>query len=210
MVTVLVSEYVLDTFGYVLYKHGLLMHTLTKNELPEEQRGAFNTTCTNVACFGLLVPRAAAVYPGASVEVEILASSYPTVSISTDGIHVNCSGVINFYARLVNGSLAPMFKTRLSVTTSLTASLNGTYLRAVVVDLSPMIEVTESDIGHISDPLLNAAFVLISNLFLIPKLNAIGAKGIPIPNVKDVRFTSTRLELADHCVRIAADVEYSP
>lgn len=210
MVTVWVSEYILNTVGYVLYKRGILVYNLTKNELPESIRGVLNTSCTNVACFGFLVPQAATVYPDASVEVQMFVSSYPTASISVGGFHGNFSGQINFYVRLANGSLEPMFKTRLSVTVSLTASLNGTSLRATIVDVSSTVEVTESEIGEISDPLLNGAFTLISNFFIIPKLNAIGEKGIPIPSVSDVHFTNTRLELADHCMRISADVEYSP
>lgn len=210
MVTIWASDYILNTVGYVLYKRGILKHNLTKNELPVEERGVLNTTCKSLMCFGFLVPQAATVYPNATVELEMLASSYPTASISAAGFHGNFAGVINFSARLANGSLAPMFKTKLSVATSLTASLSNMVLKATITDLSSKIEVTDSKIGKIPDAVLNAAFNLISKIFVIPKLNAIGEKGISIPSMKNVNFTNTKLAMDNHCVRITTDVQYSP
>lgn len=210
MVTIWASDYILNTVGYVLYKRGIFRYNLTKNELPVDERGVLNTTCTSLMCFGFLVPRAATVYPNASVELEMIASSYPTASISAAGFRGNFAGVINFSARLANGSLAPMFKTKVSVTISLAVSLNNTVLKATITDLSSTIEVTDSKIGKIPDFVLNAAFNLVSKIFIVPKLNAIGEKGISIPSIKDVRFTNTKLAMDNHCVHITTDVQYSP
>lgn len=140
----------------------------------------------------------------------MFASSYPTATISTTDIQGNFAGIIAYRARLTNGSLVPMFRTKVSVVVNLEVSLNDMVLRGNLTKLSPTIQVVETQIGPIPDFILNAVFNLAAKLFIIPKLNTIGQKGIPIPAIKDVQFTNTKLENDNHCLRISTDVKYSP
>jgi lipopolysaccharide-binding protein len=210
MLTILVSDYILKTMGYVLYKHDILKYNLTKNDLPPDERGFLNTTCTSVACFGFLIPQAGKAFPNASAELEMFASSYPTATISSTDIQGNFAGIIAYRARLSNGSLVPMFRTKVSAVVNLDVTLNNMVLRGNLTKLTPTIQVVETQIGPIPDFILNGVFNLAAKLFIIPGLNAIGQKGIPIPSIKDVQFSNTKLEKDNHCLRISTDVRYSP
>ena len=210
MVTIMVSDYIMKTMGYVLFKHHVLKYNLTKNDLPPDEKGFLNTTCTGIACFGFFIPQAAKAFPNASAELKMFASSYPTATISSTDIQGNLAGIIAYRARLSNGSLVPMFRTKVSVVVNLAVSLSDMVLRGNITKLSPTIHVVETQIGPIPDSILNGVFNLAAKLFILPKLNTIGQMGLPIPVINDVQFTNTKLENDNHCLRISTDVKHSP
>lgn len=208
MVTIWVSDYVLNSMSYVLFKNGILKHTLTKRDMPPEDQGFLNTTCTSFECFGFLIPQAASAYPNASVEMEMAVSSNPIASVSRAGLKGTGLGTVAFRARLSNGSLVPLFKTNVSVAISLTVSLSDMILRGNITEITAVVQVTETQIGQISDQILTTLSNLIAKTVAIPRLNVICQKGIPIPSIKDVRFVNIRLENDNHCLRISTDVKY--
>ena len=210
MVTLWISDYVLNTVGYVLHKHNILHGLVTKNDLPKEQRGYLDTTCTSVMCFGNLVPQVAQSFPNASVEMEMVVTAPPTVEITASDVIGHFAGVITYRARLANGSVADLFKTKLNVGMYLNIYLNNSVIKGKVVKFTSAITVTESHIGPISSLILNAVLKLAANFYIIPKLDMVGERGIPIPVLKNVRFTNTQLHLESHGLRIATDVVYSP
>jgi len=55
MVTFWVSEYVVNTAGYVLHKHGAMKGIFTKNDLPPDEKDFLDTTCPH-QCIGKIVP----------------------------------------------------------------------------------------------------------------------------------------------------------
>lgn len=209
MVNIWVSDYMLNSMSYVLFKNGILKHTLTKKDLPPEDQGVLNTTCTSLRCFGNLVPQAATAYPNASVEMEMAVSSYPIASMSKSGLNITGFGTVACRARLINGSLVPLFRANVSAAILLTASLSGDMiLRGNITEITSVIHVTETQIGRISDEILTTVSNQIANTIAIPRLNVICQKGIPIPSIKDVRFVNIRMDNDDHCFHISTDVKY--
>lgn len=208
MVTIWVSDYVLSTIGYVLYNGGVLKRHLTKEDLPREEEGLLNTTCTSYKCFGNLVPSAGNMYPNATAEFEVVATSSPTATVTAAGVQGNVAGTVACSARLSNGSLVPMFKANMTVVLDLQVSLNKMVLRGNITRLSSVINVTESKIGELSSEVLTLLFNMATKAVILPELNAVGQKGIPVPGFKNVQFVNTRLDNLNRCVRIATDVRY--
>ena len=78
MVTFWVSSYFLNSASYVIQKHSILRHTLTKRDLPEKSRDLLNTTCSFLSgCTGAYVPAVGKQFPNASIELEMFSSSAP-------------------------------------------------------------------------------------------------------------------------------------
>lgn len=208
MVTIWISDYVLSTIGYVLYNGGVLKRHLTNEDLPLKERGLLNTTCTSYECFGMLVPSAGKIYPNATAEFDAVATSFPTATVTAAGVEGTFAGTVACSARLSNGSLVPMFKANMTAVLDLQVSLNKMILRGNITRLSSVIKVTESKIGELSSQVLTMLFNIATKAVILPELNAVGQKGIPVPGFRNVQFVNTRLEYLNRCVRIATDVRY--
>jgi hypothetical protein len=210
MVTIWASDYVLNTVGHVLFKHNILHHVLTKQDLPDSGKDYLNTTCSGFACFGGIIPQVGKTFPNASVEIEMMVTTPPTTDIFTTGIFGNFAGDLIYRARYGNGSVDDMFTTNMTVKIALNVSLENLVLKGKVDKLTYAISVIDSKVGPLSGGLLKLLFDFIVKAFLIPSLNKVGEKGIPIPNVDDVRFTNAKLNLETSALRIETDVAYVP
>jgi lipopolysaccharide-binding protein len=116
MVTFWISNYVLNTAGYALHKHGALRLTVTKANLPPGDKNLLDLTCcAKCKCIGKMIPEAGKLYPDASVEVELSTILSPTVLIGTSNISATFIGTAILRARLTNSSLVYLLKAKVSM-----------------------------------------------------------------------------------------------
>jgi len=210
MATFWASSYVLNTAGYVLQKRGVLRYNLTKKDLPEQYRDRLNTTCGFLSgCIGALVPAVGKMFPNASVEVEMFSSASPMAGIAPQNLTGSFAGVLVLRARLSNSSLVHLFGMNVTAKMTVVPRLNGTALKASILSMDETLAVIDSSVGPISTTLLGLAFGVAKKSFIIPKLNEVGERGLPLPAVEHVRFTNTKLQLEQDCVRVSTDVTYS-
>lgn len=211
MATFWVSDYVLNTAGYVLHQRNILSYNLTQKDLPEDQKSFLNTTCCAACkCIGKLLPQVAQSYPEASVEAWMSTSEPPTINIDPKNIFGNFTGTIILSARLSNGSLAHLFKVKITAQIVILPSFDGSTLRASVSSISEVISIVDSSIGPVSADIIKFFFDYAKKAFIISRLNAVGAKGFPIPRIHHVRFPNTELQLMSNCVFLKTDVQYNP
>ena len=211
MATFWASSYVLNTAGYVLQKRGVLRHNVTKKDLPEKFRYRLNTTCSFFSgCIGALVPAVGKKFPNASVELEMLSSAAPIAGIDPQKLTGSFAGVVVFRARLSDGSLAHLFRINVTAKITISPRLDGTVLKANVTSMEDALTVFDSSVGPISTTVLQLAFDVTKDTFIIPKLNEAGEKGVPLPAVKHVQFTNSGIQLENDCVRVFTDVAYKP
>jgi lipopolysaccharide-binding protein len=211
MVAFWASEYMLNTAGYVLQKHGVLAYNLTRNDLPADQRDKLNTTCGLLSgCVGVLIPAIGKAFPNAYVEVQMFATSAPVASISETAIAGAFEGAMILRARLFNGSLASLFTMKIIAKVSVTPRLEGTVIKAKLNSMDETLSVTASSIGEVPTTLLQLFFDIAKKSFIIPKLNETGAKGFPLPAVEHIEFYNVGLQLESQCLRVMTDVRYKP
>jgi lipopolysaccharide-binding protein len=210
MVTFVLSDFVLNTLGYVLHQHGVLKYSFTSKDLPPDQRFYLNTTCCpSCKCIGKFLSAVAEAYPDASVEAMMSTSEPPVVVINPTSVTGSMSGTVSAGARLSNGSLAHVFTLKVSAEISILPTLNGSLLVATVSQISETISVVDSSVGPVSAAVLKFFFDYIKKAFIIPQLNKVGSHGFPIPHVDHVQFTNVGLELMQNCVVVSSDVKYS-
>jgi len=208
MVTIWMSDYVLNTAGYVLYKRDKLRYNLTSTLLPKDRTGFLSTTCPALpTCIGRFLPSVAKLFPNASLELELFADDAPKAVITPEEINGSLSLVLVFRARLSNGSLVYLFRTAVTVFVPITPRLNGTVIQGHIERIKISFKVIDSVVGNIST--LPTIFSGVKQTVL-DMLNEFGQKGFPLPVIKHVELISPGLTLESHALRLTTDIKYSP
>ena len=208
MVTFWASEYVLNTAGFALYRHGVLGGIFTRKDLPAEYRDYLNTTCPPLLCIGSIVPTIGRTFPNATVELEVTTQAAPTVSIDRQRIVGKFLELVILRARLENGSLIHLFNLNVTASLSITPRLNGTTVSATVSSMEAALNVTESSVGPVDIKFLRFLVDIARQKYIMPQLNEILGRGFPLPSIKHVEYVGAGLQLLDGCIIVATDIRY--
>lgn len=210
MLTIWVSDYVLNTIGYALYRQNILRYTLTKRNLPDSFKQFLDITCQRSHCFGTTFPFLSTRYPNASVEAEMTATQAPTATISSREFQVTFSGNISIRIRLVDGSLVNFLTLSVTLKVFGWVSLSGTTLRSNVTRIVPTVSNFWSSVGLLPESAVLLAIYHVGSMLIIPKLNEKGQQGIQLPVLDYIKFKDASLQMQDHCLIVKTNVERSP
>nr|ARV86003.1 bactericidal/permeability-increasing protein 2 [Sinohyriopsis cumingii] len=202
------SDYIFNTMGLVAQQHNVLNYNLTAQDLPPDQRGILNTTCTSAECLGILVPQVGKLYPNSSIELHMFSCISPKMTITPNDISVSCSGKIVFYARQKNNSLPSLFTLMADMQAFLNVSVAMEKIYGKVNDIKLAINVTDSAVGDISSVVLQIIIDQVLKSYLIPTLNDIGQKGFPLPVFDGVSFVNSNLILMQDVILVGTDIQY--
>jgi lipopolysaccharide-binding protein len=109
------SDYVLNTAGYVTHKHDALHHNFTKNDLPPSDTHLLDASCCpRCGCIGKILPPIGDKYPNSTVEIELATTAPPTVNFQPGKATVEIAGLATLRARLINRSLAYVMKLKVT------------------------------------------------------------------------------------------------
>ncbi|CAH1789472.1 unnamed protein product [Owenia fusiformis] len=212
MLYVWASDYVLRTLADTAQTHGILQQKVNPKDFPLEQRGAFNTTCHVGLCIGGVIPELGKKFPNTTVSLGLASKATPNVTITPDGVHLRFQGNIDFSANLPNGVEKHAFSANTSLFLVANASVNTqtNKVTSQIVHQRVKIGVLESAIGNISDAGLQFAVSTILRIFVIPKLNELGGKGMPVPNFGPVKLLNPQLHLLQNAIMVKTDARYVP
>jgi lipopolysaccharide-binding protein len=209
MVTFWISDYVLNTAGYVLHKNNVLAYNLTQQDLPENEKYYLNTTCCfSCQCIGKILPQVAKMFPNESVVAHMSTSQPPTVNITPTKVCGNFTGIITLFVGFSNGTLGHLFTMSIDAKVVIIPRFDGSVLKANVSRIEQNITIINSSIGRVASQTLTFIFNYAKKVFVIPKLNTVGNKGFPIPRTRHVSFTNTDLQFLVNCARLQSDVQY--
>jgi len=208
MLTVFISYYVFNTFGYVLQQHDILSYVVTKDDVPENFQSFFSTDCPSGTCVGTLFPELASNYPNSFIEIDLKTTSSPTLAILVDLITVTFQGEINIGVQQ-SDEVSTLLSLRVTITCSLTAGIRGNYITGAVTKFSPSISVISSTMNDLPEDSLNQLLEVASNAFIVPKLNEVGEKGFAIPSLEHVVLVGPTLAFLEGVIVISTDVRYT-
>nr|UCK81553.1 lipopolysaccharide-binding protein 4 [Arenicola marina] len=210
MISIGLSQYVMDTLGYVTHTHGLLKKHLTAKDLPPDAAGVLNVTCTSGLCIGSVLPQLKKLYPHGVLEMAMASTAYPRLVITPKTIQGVFVAQIGFSVRLPSGELKFVFRADVGANMTLTAAMQGTRITASVSNWTTTVEVKDSQIGPVSgwtlDLVLNEAF----NRFIKPQLDALGKKGLDVPSIDDIDYVNPSLTLMAGALYLETNVKYTP
>lgn len=208
MMTIWMSEYVLNTVGYAIFMRNLLKYNFTKKDLPHNTRSYFNTACSEEEkCLGNMSPEISNNYPNSFLEVEMDVIKAPTINISTSQIQITLSAVVTSRVRLSDISDIEILKVSVVMNALIAVTVNANILKFRITHLMPSVEVISSSVGQLSREDLLSAFDYLSNLVFLPFLNNKLGLGIPIPVPDKIKFINLEMEMLDHCLHITADIK---
>jgi len=199
MVTLVLSDYVTNTLGYVIERYGtqFTSYIMTKQDLPEDSRDFLEISG---------VPDV----PDGSLEFHMRLTDAPRLQ-TTPGIASGIlAGQIGLKVRQTNGSLFDVLLINMKLTVKLTVDLAGNKVVGIVSSIDFAKNVTGAASSMIPSQALDQLITMALDEFIIPKLNDIGAKGFDIPTVSGVTFSSADISIEQGYIAISTDLSYSP
>ncbi|ELT87829.1 hypothetical protein CAPTEDRAFT_224086 [Capitella teleta] len=212
MLTIWLTDYIINTLTYVVHKHGVLNYDLTPNDLDPKDRGVLNTTCSSLICMGNVLPKIVREkFPNSAIAVAMATSKPPTLAISPAGVHVAFEGHMNFSVfPLESNERTLLFSTFTTVDAVLKAELKDKKIVASVETMKPTLKVIDSSIGEIPSDALTGAFQFASDFFVKNKINDVLKEGIALPDIDNVEYVNPSLILMKGAVCLTTDVRYAP
>ncbi|XP_065830579.1 bactericidal permeability-increasing protein-like [Oscarella lobularis] len=209
MMTIWITDYIVNTAGYVYQEAGVLQINITQSMLPSGIPISLNTTS-----FKPLIPELYAKYPNEAMQLFLTSTSAPYINITSGFINVTAPGRLVAYVRVNETTLVNAFTLGLTMHATGHASLrrngsqemvigNATYLRS---DIS----VVASNVGHFEATSLEAAVNLLYQIGVIPLINKYGAAGFAIPSVDGVTFVNPVVAQGEGYIQISTDINYNP
>nr|QNL15278.1 lipopolysaccharide-binding protein-like protein [Littorina littorea] len=204
-----IGKYVPQSFLYAAQQNGFLRYNLTTKDLPPDNRGFLNTTCSSGSCIGNLVPAVGKKYPNTTVELHMLSTSLPAVNMSPGKLEASFAGEIALYANTPSGKKPYLLTLSVSAIFNMSAGIADQLVKGNITGSSFKVAVKESAVGPQSSKRINLLVGLAMKLFIIPKMNTQGEKGFPLPVTGDFKFLNTQLHIMQDALMIGTDLQYT-
>ncbi|XP_071815637.1 bactericidal permeability-increasing protein-like [Apostichopus japonicus] len=207
MVFMWMTDYVANSAGYVLQNTGFFQYNVTQDKVPPSSKISLNTSEFAVE---FLIPQLAKLYPDMMMQLNLNTTQPPLVSITPDKVGATVTGDVAAYVIQPNNTLAYLFT--LEATLKLSAKLgfkqssltwNSSYVSADLRLLRTAIKDFKID-------KLRLKFQLACKMFIIPKINDMGAAGVPVPSFDKYSLQNPELTQGKGFVKIGTDMVYDP
>ncbi|KAK7114266.1 bactericidal permeability-increasing protein-like [Littorina saxatilis] len=205
-----VEKYVPQSFLYAAQQNGYLRYNLTTKDLPPNNRGFLNTTCSGWSqCIGHLLPAVGKKYPNTTVELQMLSTSLPAVNMSPGKLEASFAGEIALYANTPSVKKPYLLTLSVSAIFNMSAGIVDQLVKGNISGSSFKVAVKESAVGPLSSKVMNTMVGLAMKLFIIPEINKQGEKGFPLPVTGDIKFLNTQLHILQDALMIGTDLQYT-
>eukprot|EP01130_Rhizamoeba_saxonica_P001017 TRINITY_DN10891_c0_g1_i1.p1 TRINITY_DN10891_c0_g1~~TRINITY_DN10891_c0_g1_i1.p1 ORF type:complete len:478 (-),score=101.84 TRINITY_DN10891_c0_g1_i1:92-1525(-) len=202
MLQYLMSDYVPNCAGLVLYKQGALEKTITQQDLPADSLIQLNTTF-----FQYIIPNLYKKYPNRAIELKVYAAEPPKVDISKQGLHVKGVAAVN-----VSAVVPPKNQYAFTLDAVLIADLSvsvvkGNLITGDIHTLVCNVTVDHTNIGPIDIvPIISFVINPACNTLIPSFLNTFLNAGIPLPAFDGFQVEDAIIDLNDGYVAIGATI----
>ncbi|CAM6099422.1 unnamed protein product [Calypogeia fissa] len=199
MVTIALSDYVLNSAAYVYYDSGEL--TWDVDNIPGKKY-------LNTASWRYIIPKLYKKYPNEDMILSFAVSSAPTVNITIDGIRANAGADMTIEVK-DGGDIVPVACINLMVSFDAVAALNYANItgQATLDDLT--LALKWSEIGSFPVYLVQATVRTLVQELVLPLINISLKSGFPIPMVAGVEIIDADLRYEDGYLFVCTDIHYS-
>jgi len=207
MAGIQVSEFLINSGGFVFYELGEIAASIYPNEIPSDFPFQLNTSS-----FCVLISALCKSYPNDAMMIDFSATQYPNVQINTTGalatLYAN-AGFNIYYAK--NKTKTPVFTIGLIGYASGVAMISGSnLLTGKLTYLSSNISLVSSQIGKIDVKLFQKVVDALLGGLVIKELNTIFAKGLAIPVVDGVSFVDPVIDYGLDYLYVSSNLLYKP
>ncbi|PIK39016.1 putative bactericidal permeability-increasing protein [Apostichopus japonicus] len=223
MVFMWMTDYVANSAGYVLQNTGFFQYNVTQDKVPPSSKISLNTSEFAVE---FLIPQLAKLYPDMMMQLNLNTTQPPLVSITPDKVGATVTGDVAAYVMQPNNTLAYLFTLEASVH-ALDFENNGLFWKNAEFDNQHIntdvgrengnrVGVEGLEVGpylvliDIKIDKLRLKFQLACKMFIIPKINDMGAAGVPVPSFDKYSLQNPELTQGKGFVKIGTDMVYDP
>ncbi|XP_033626125.1 bactericidal permeability-increasing protein-like [Asterias rubens] len=207
-----ITDYMLETAGYVYYKAGVLAYNATQDKLPPGFKYKLNTDALAVE---LLLPQLNEKFPNMPMQVNVKAIAPPMVRFTQPQINASVNLQIDVF--VINKDKSLTFAVSLGVVVHGSASLGcvenaagGSSLTWTVKLRKTDVTLKRSAIGKIDTDGLAIGIEFACNAMLVPWINEAGKKGMPLPNAGNVKLQKPVIQQGQGFVKLGTDILFIP
>jgi len=203
-----VDAYSLDTVGCAMASTGMLSFQFRQKDLPPEVPFALNTSD-----FQELLPGLYDRCADCEIQVNVMPASPPVFLVTPRGVAIQAP----FYLNISYIPRTARDRTVLALTIAAPIIIQGSagvtpdsFIVGKVTDLECPLRVAWSDIGPASIEDLQPLVDMILETQAVPQINALLAKGMPIPVVAGISLDNPVLTFYEGFLSVSTRFKYQP
>ena len=200
MLYVWMTDYTLNTAGYVLQQAGRLSFTVTPEMVPN--------AILNTSTFKLLVPKLYHYFPDMAMQLLLEATEPPHYRSTLKGGELVAFGNVTVEVILPNGSITTAFILYVKTDMDMFAQIHAdspAIITANVTHLNASLELSSSNIGPLNVVPLQDALNFFLTLVALPDINH---QGFKIPTIDGISLVNPYLSFREGHVLLSTDVSY--
>ncbi|XP_075427841.1 LOW QUALITY PROTEIN: bactericidal permeability-increasing protein-like [Ascaphus truei] len=199
------SQFSVNSAGYVHYKSGILRVNVTDDMIPKLSPLRLNTKS-----LGIFVPELQRRFPDPSpVLLHVSARAPPSVSCQPDALTLQVSADIQAFAIGPDQTITPLFQLQMDMATQVDVLLSEESLGAVVNLRNLSLSLTQSDVGLVKVDALQNMLNMALKIVLLPLVNERLKNVFSIPNPR-VHLQNPMVHVLQGYLLIVTDVQISP
>nr|XP_054763183.1 bactericidal permeability-increasing protein-like [Lytechinus pictus] len=149
-------------------------------------------------------------YPNMAMQINVNSTKAPVVKVASTGVQAVLVGDFTPYAILPNKTLAYLFTLSVTISSKVTVNFTSNNITWNISSFSTTMEAVHSAVGPFFTPALQLAVNTAIKAELVPKLNQLGAVGVPLPQLEGFNFTKPVVTLGEGFLKIGTDLTYTP
>ncbi|KAK1156231.1 bactericidal permeability-increasing protein-like [Acipenser oxyrinchus oxyrinchus] len=199
-----VSEFTLNSAGFVYYSAGVLNTSVTDDMIPKSSPLRLNTQT-----FGVFIPQIEKSYPNMSMKLIVQATQQPHATMQPSNITVEVMGSIAAYVIKPDSTLAPLFVLGMKASTSANLLISGKKLVGSVTLNGLVLSLQKSYVGPFQIQALQTVLQLALKFAVLPKVNELLKGGFPLPTIDKMNLVNPQIQILKDYVLIGTDVAFT-
>nr|AKH45419.1 LBP-BPI2 [Apostichopus japonicus] len=208
MFYVWISDYLINSAGYVLHNIGYLHYNVTQDDIPDGSEVSLNTSQFPMA---MLFPQVRKLFPDMMAQFHIQSTKQPVVNTTAEKVTFTVNGEISAYVTNPKNTLTYLFTLGFEFSASVNVAIKRQNVTWVSSFEGVSLELVDSAIDDLKIDFLKSVLPSAITKYVIPRVNAMGVIGKEIPSFEDYHSTNAFICQGEGFLKFGTDLRfYSP
>ncbi|PIK61508.1 putative bactericidal permeability-increasing protein, partial [Apostichopus japonicus] len=190
MFYVWITDYLVNSAGYVLHSYGYLERNVTENDIPTGTKFSLNTSGFPLS---VVFPQVRKMFPDMMTQFHVNSTEQPVFRTTTEKMTIIICGDVSAFVMQEDDTLAYLFTLGARLTTSFNVAMKGQNVTWRSKVDSFKLELLETAIGDLNIDMIKRLLPTVMNTFI----NKMGAVGRNLPSFQGYHPTATNITLGE-------------
>ncbi|XP_071819911.1 bactericidal permeability-increasing protein-like isoform X1 [Apostichopus japonicus] len=200
MFYVWITDYLVNSAGYVLHSYGYLERNVTENDIPTGTKFSLNTSGFPLS---VVFPQVRKMFPDMMTQFHVNSTEQPVFRTTTEKMTIIICGDVSAFVMQEDDTLAYLFTLGARLTTSFNVAMKGQNVTWRSKVDSFKLELLETAIGDLNIDMIKRLLPTVMNTFI----NKMGAVGRNLPSFQGYYPTATNITLGEGFLKIGTDIQ---